>query len=338
METGGAASGERANTAHPRRRLQVRMTIVAVLVSGVVACAPSPSEAPSPQPSTSSRIIAESVTARDPRNLIAVGSSSDVNGQLVIARSADGGASWSTRAESLPALTSVSWTGHRLIGSTACRPDSAVNCLFVSNDWGDSWSALPVGRMQGPSFDGAGHGLAAMAPDLGGPSIYASDDDGATWTRTDASCPAEAPTVTYLSSTGAQTGYAVCYEPVSGSATSIRWAILAIDSGRARVVDRGASSLGAPSSAADDYLRGIAMMSNGTGLLWANEGLYRTMNGGATWSPVPMSAPGTFRGPGCLLPDGRAFIVRRSSGNFTGVYGSVDGLTWRELVRWPYYG
>jgi hypothetical protein len=316
--------------------------LVVIVVSG---CRLVPSADQSPQ-----RVDIVAVTARDPSHVFAVGGTEDDQGTLVTAAGSDAGATWTVAARPYPPFASVAWAGERLLASTRCMPRSVggqaidptpTSCLFESADGGTVWTDLGAGRLVEPSIAPDGlHGWAHAPVGSSTPGLFLTGDGGRTWAPRDSPCPAATPVVTYVSSTGPNTGYVLCYAtaPQSGEAT-LSWALLEVASDNVHNRLAGATVPGEAHGLRDDYVHGIAMRDDGTGLLWANDGLYRTTDHAQTWVSAGLDpADGTFWGTGVVLPDEVAFLTRRSVGNFTAVYGTSDGATWQELVSWPYFG
>jgi photosystem II stability/assembly factor-like uncharacterized protein len=325
-----------------RRVLAAGSIVVLGIVLGAISTRPE-ADRPIESAPPASRVILESVTARSPSSLLAVGATSETGGRLVVIRSEDGGQSWATQTLDMVPFSAVSWTGGRLLASTACELSPSVtatpSCLFASDDWGETWVDLHAGMLVRPSFATPNEGWAAKPQAAGDSNVYGTADAGRTWVKTTYACPSETPVVAAISNTSPAAGFLLCYAQLpSTSALAIPWSLLSISPAGAVVRQRGASSQGAATGFADDFFRGIAMLPDGRGLLWANEALYRTTDGGTTWAAVSVIGAGTFWGPGAVLADGHAYLVRRDTGSFTAIYGTADLRDWRRLVSFPFFG
>src|SRR2546425_1190516 len=145
--------------------------------------------------------------------------------------------------------------------------------LFVSDDWGDSWSDAASGLPDRP--------VTALVVAPGSPERVRAIVGGQIWERVDG-----APTWTGLSTEIP----ALDALALDGNDPA---RLLAVGAGRMfRSDDRGASwrPLGAPLPEANTSVRGIAA-SGGVIVLATDRGLYRTVDGGARWQFVVDSLP-----------------------------------------------
>lgn len=296
------------------------------------------------------RVNIWAVTATDLDHILAVGGTQDDRGDLVVARSEDGGDHWRVVAPSAPALTTLGRAGSRLVGATSCVPRSVdgravdptpSSCLFASDDEGASWRDLGAGRLVGPSFADDRNGWASgpIDPGLGtSPSLFTTADGGVTWRDVGSPCGSDTPLIWKAMITAPGSGYVVCLG-LPGP-TGQEWRFLEVDQRGSILRHHGHTPASGPIGGLDDdSIYGFAMQRDGHGLLWASTGLYRTADRGVSWELVPTGdLEGTFWGGGALISDTAAYLVARNGGAWTAIYGTRDGRTWQPFISWPFFG
>ena len=275
--------------------------------------------------------------------ITAVGGTADSEGDLVVAQSSSSQAAWSIRTAAIPALTSVAYSGpDRLVGSRPCLPPSAggtpigpgpASCLFVSDDDGGSWRDLGAGRLVDPTFASVdpSYGWAHEQFPSGGP-LYATTDGGNSWTAQTNPFPTETPLVYRAQALANGGGYALCFAVANDIGQD--WTLVRAGTPGTTVLYRGrASPATSLQGLLDDYVQGFSMTASGDGLIWGSDGLYRTADGGSSWSTVPTTVldGGSFWGGGTLIDGDTAYLIRR--GSSTEVVEFHSG-TFSTLGRW----
>jgi hypothetical protein len=288
------------------------------------------------------------VNARTPLDLIAVGGTDGLFGSLVVATSSDAGRHWSVTSPAAPALTSVTSVGDRLFGGAECtaethtdprtsqvRTSTLGDCLFESADNGATWRALPHGRITDPSFATAMSGWAHSPLTDSAGSLLVTDDGGSTWSKGTSPCPSNQPVIHSAVNTEVHAGYVLCAaEPTQLAIPP--WTLIRVEAnGRTSKLASGdASTTG---GFAQVNAAGFVMNANGRGFLATNVGLFSTTDAGASWEKVN-GTDGNFTGQGIVLADGTAYLPSVESGVKTGIRGTRDGMSWTDLIAWPYFG
>ena len=292
------------------------------------------------------------VTAFDESRVVAVGGSQDDEGSLIVARSMDGGRSWTILRPGGPALTTVTVAGTRLLGATRCTAPSTTteagaptrlgptptSCMYVSDDGGVSWHDTGAGRLVDPSFYDESHGWARSPIDLSDPqSIYRTNDAGRSWTPLASPCLAPTPSARQIVASGPDLAFVLCVADQAGAGPWGAWQVLKMQVGATPVVlsaSEGGGSYDGPATA-------LALRPDGTGLMYAAGNIYRTTNGGQGWQPAEGGtdmARGYAYGLVLVGSSGSGFASIRNAGSWTAIEGTSDGgLTWHRLVAWDFW-
>ncbi len=287
-------------------------------------------------------VTMKAVTARD-STIVGVGTNGN-RGELAVALSLDGGATWDVGARPSPALTHIAWAGDRLVGSSVCLPPSAggtplepdpTTCLFASDDLGRTWLDLQAGRLVDPTFADATYGW-AHPPFPIGTTLFETSDGGTTWTAFTEPCPEATPEIYAAVVTAPGAGYVVCYGPAGSD--SQPWALLELTlddrvevrlEGRTNYAEEDPGLL-------DAWVQAVTVRSDGSGLLMAN-GLYRTANHGVTWEEVAVNGiEDRFFTGGLMVSTDIAYLIG-GNGNWTAIV-LKEGDGFRTLIRWPVMG
>jgi hypothetical protein len=290
------------------------------------------------------------VSAFDENRVIAVGGSQDDEGNLVVARSVDGGRTWDILRPAAPALTTVAVAGPRLFGATKCTAPSThteagvptrigpspTSCLYVSDDSGVSWHDAGAGRLVDPSFSDANHGWARSPVDLDAPqSVFVTADGGRSWTARPSPCSGASPSLQQLDGVAPDLAYALC---VGRDGDAYVWEVMAVRPGSDPVVLSSSRGSGVGVEAPATCL---TMGVDGMGLLYAGGRLYRTFDGAATWLGTQGGddmVRGYVRGAVLVASSRVGFAAVRDGGVFTSIDGSTDGgQTWKRLIAWDFW-
>lgn len=325
------------------RRSRVGLTVIVAFVllalgaAGVVAVL---NRAPAPAPSLQ-EVAISAVTATASGDLLAVGSTGGVADAGALARSTDGGLSWTLTRVPLPALNRIATAGTRIVVSRYCLPPSAggnpvgpapASCLFASDDDGATWRDLEAGPLVAPTFVDASYGWAHEQFPRGRELLHSSDG-GLTWQELDRPCPPNKPLLNQAVVTGHHAGYVLCF--AEASAAGQPWSLLQrMASGELLTVAEGTISYGETHDLSDEFVQGFSIRADGAGFIWTSGGVYRTVDGGRAWDVVPAAGldAGSFWGGGVVLSDDHAYFVRRDIG--TGIV-EYRHASLRLLVRWP---
>jgi hypothetical protein len=299
-------------------------------------------------PAPPSSVNLWAVAASDATHLVAVGGTRDSEGSLAMATSGNGGATWSVSKPSAPALTTLAAAGGRLIGGTECyqgRTDSGpiepvpTSCLFTSEDGGQTWRDLDVGRLVDPSFIDASTGWAHTPLDatMSRPAtLFATSDSGQSWQSAGQPCADPTPWIRKAVLVAPRHGYVLC-RGVPGSGSSYPWQLLELTpDGATTVLQHGDTyAPGAPFDG--DDVRGLAMLPDGHGYLLTQK-IWRTLDGGRTWTALNTGETvGGFESI-TMVDDSTAFASLRALGNYTRIYGTTDGGdNWTMLGSWSFY-
>jgi photosystem II stability/assembly factor-like uncharacterized protein len=274
---------------------------------------------------------------------LAVGGSSS----LTVARSDDGGATWTLHTAAAPVLTTVALLdGQRAVGATACTTAQNANgatgpvpssCLFSSADGGATWSDAGLGRLVDPSFSSAVNGWAhtpfdpASAPNS---ILSQTSDGGRSWSAIASPCSGSTPSVEQAVQTEASGGFVLCMGPAP-NAPALPWSLWELAAGRSATLRHDSSAADIPN---DHTVFGMAWAANGAGLLWANELVFASADRGATWTLVSTRTviEGNL-GRGFMTSATSAEVSAVSTGNRNGVVRTTDGgKTWAAVVSWPF--
>ena len=322
------------------------MLLVAIALAGIVIWFGVRAIA---TPAPPSAVDLWAVTASDATHIVAVGGTEDSRGDLVIASSSDGGATWSIAKPSAPALTSLATAGERLIGGTECyqaRTDSGpiepapTSCMFASDDGGQSWRDLQVGRLVDATFIDAQTGWAHPPIDVLLPTpatLYATSDGGQSWQAVGQPCTDPTPDIDKAVLVAPGHGYVLCRGGTESGGSSYPWQLVELTSdGNTTVLQHGDTyAPGAPFDG--DDVRGLAMLPDGHGCLLTQK-IWRTVDGGQTWTALNTGETiGGFESI-TMLDDSTAFASLRALGNYTRIYGTTDGgNSWTMLGSWSFY-
>jgi hypothetical protein len=325
--------------ANRRVWLVIGLVSALVIVGGALAArgllaGPAPSTAPA-------HVVIESVTSAPDGSLTAVGGTAVDGGDAVIARSSDAGAHWQVSSAAAPGFISVAAPGEDLVAAQRCLADSIsgvpigpapASCLYASGDGGATWTDLGAGRLADPSFADSAYGWAhAQFPT--GRELYESADTGRSWSKLGTPCPADKPLIYSAVSTGTRTGYVLCFAQAEDTQP---WSLVerSADGQTTDLYDGEITGREPQAGLKDDFVQGMSMRFDGSGMIWTSSGLYQTSDGGRTWTAIDVSGldQGSFQGGGSVLDGGNAYLVRRSNTTSVVAYRD-DALT--TLISWP---
>lgn len=297
----------------PIRWAPVLYALMAAACSSTItpSLAPATVPAPTATPRATSRLVeptaeptevptasASSVAFWSAQQGIVVGK--DVNGGGAIWTTSDAGHSWIAHRPALPQLVSVTVSGASDAWATAtCDASQPPVCgIWASHDGGATWREVGRGQFSQLSFLDARHGWAVSG---GGPTpgglthggLFESTDGGSTWREASVLPCAGIGFPVGVSFVSAMHGWIACLGDV-GAGSGAKGVVETADGGRTWVI-RAAATFDGPNVGAigiGDYLQGISMRPDGTGLAWEGRGgTLRTTDGGRHWIAIP---PGDF--------------------------------------------
>jgi hypothetical protein len=326
------------------RRIALLAGVVVFGVSVAVAAAYAIFGPKAVNPSEPPRVNIWALTSRGVDELVGVGGTDDSRGDLVVARTSDGGRTWEVLTPEAPAMTRVARAGDRLVASIWCRPPTSggvplgvgpASCVYVSDDDGASWRDVGAGKIVDPTFGDSSYGWAHPPFPEGGP-LYQTTDGGLTWSAFAKPCPSNAPTIYAAVATSSEGGYVMCFGPVAGSHqpwSLVEWSRNVGTTRFSGNIDYEASN----PTLDNDFVQGFTMRADGAGLIWTSHGIYASVNGGSTWEALLPEGldRGFFRGGGTMPTEALAFLVHR------GPYSSIvewSDHQWRPLISWPFEG
>ena len=319
--------------------LGVSLAVVALVLAGVVFFWPKGVVDTDPP-----RVNMWAIAADGVDDLVAVGGSDDDKGGLVLAKSLDGGATWVVSDPDAPAMTHLGRAGNRLVTSVACLPptiggdpvgEGPDSCVYVSDDDGATWRDIDAGRLVDPTFSDESYGWTHPPFPVEGP-LFHTFDGGLTWSSFAEPCPADTPTIYASVAVAPESGYVICFGPVSGSRQA--WSLIEWVTNSATVRFSGNIDYGNdPEGLSSDFVQGFTMRADGAGLIWTSNSTYRSADGGSTWQPMSQEGldRGFFRGGGTMPDVDHAFLVRR--GPYSSIVEWQDGQ-WHSLISWPFEG
>ncbi len=260
-------------------------------------------------------VFIHAVTVISDQHLLAVGSTGSWQSPAAVARTTDGGRQWTVTAEDVPALMYVTVAGTRIVASRYCLPasvggptgDSLPSCLFASEDGGSTWVDLHAGALVDPTFADASYGWAHTQF---GRELSETFDGGLSWSLVDRPCPAEYPFIHGASATERGGGYLLCFAEATEAGQP--WSLIRKSAtGGTTPVFGGVTSNGEPQQGLrDEVLKGFSMRADGSGLMWTSE-LYRTTDGGHTWTLVPTAGleGGSFGFGGFVIDADNGYLI-----------------------------
>ena len=326
----------------PHLALVFAVLVAIVGVSGILVAAGVVGR---PSTAGDGEVVIWAVTALPDGRLVAVGGTDDVPGGLVEAVSNDDGITWAVSRPGPPAFTAVSAAGTRLVGATNCviqihqAGESVVtdvpgSCLYESADGGRTWHDMGQGLIDDPSFVDGSHGFGHSPADERSQEpqrLYSTNDGGHSWVAHASPCDSTAPVLVQSVAISANTAAVLC----TAGADSATWEIVELDiaSSSSTVVARVGTN-GAP----DIELFRFAMRPGGLLLLFGDD-VYRSADYGATWMKAGSPGAGVRVLGGAFTSDRTGYFAIANVGIFSGIAKTDDGgWTWRELIRWPYFG
>jgi photosystem II stability/assembly factor-like uncharacterized protein len=238
--------------------------------------------------------------------------------------------------------------GERLLGGTECyqpRTDAGplapapTSCLFASDDGGQSWQDLEVGRLVDPSFINGQTGWAHTPFDVGmlaPATLFATIDHGQSWRQVGQPCAGATPWIRKAVMVAVDRGYVLCRGvPTTGS--SYPWQLVELTADGGTVVRQQGDTYAPGAPFGGDDVRGLTMLADGRGYLMTQT-IYRTEDGGQTWKALATGETvGGFES-GVIVNDSIAFVALRALGNYSRVYGTSNGgSSWTLLGSWPFY-
>jgi photosystem II stability/assembly factor-like uncharacterized protein len=256
------------------------------------------------------------VIPKQPNAVLAAGS------EGILYQSLDGGASWIHRpfpAEFSGTLHALEvdprYTGAWYAGTVSDNP--AVAGLYKTQDGGTTWKLLP--GLRGQSVWSLA--LWSAQPDViaAGTSegVFLSRDAGASWTRISPASNRELRPVVSLAFHPADR------DVLYAGTTHLPW----------RTRDGGAHWRSIPSGMIDDsdiFSIAVKAVSPATVFASACSGVYRSNDGGTTWTRMP-TPHGAFR-TYLVAPDPRHSDVV-FAGTSAGLLRSADGATWKRVSQ-----
>lgn len=258
------------------------------------------------------------------------------------AKTTDGGTTWTTGAINVGSatlvgvanITAVDGTTAWVSGFQATDTQTALQGVYKTSSGGSIWTRQATAAFSTGSFVNfvyfwdANNGV-CMGDKLGGYyEIYTTSNGGSTWTRT--------PSANIQASAGLY-GYTGKFT-VKGNTI---W--FGTDAGELmRSTDKGLNWTTITTPIADFISGEVAFKDNNTGVLIkntldgagaiTNSELYRTTNGGTTWTAVP--ATGFYNGAIAYAGTG-ILVTGASSGTTAAGFGSAyslnDGTTWINI-------
>ncbi len=271
-------------------------------------------------------------------------------GEGLVWRTEDGGAHWAKATMSPGPLRSVAVVGSSLAWtSSVCGSGDPSGCrpqLLASRDGGVTWRTIADHGFVALDFLDAtrGWGLEATLR----PSLQMTSDGGRRWSPAPSQpCPTYPPLAADgVSFTDRVHGWVAC-SGLGEAGNSDKAVVATDDGGRTwHVVASAYPVQGYPAPTTGsipelDALWGIAMRTNGTGLIWmplgGADGTWLTADSGRTWAAIQMGAePGAFGAvAGWLVDDGTWFLVLDATPPAEQLVRSTDaGRTW-EAIRTP---
>lgn len=251
-----------------------------------------------------------------------------------IARSVDGGATWRAANRGFSTLSPQEMAFHPTDPDTLYVSAGSPG-LFKSIEGGANWSPLPLGPAN-PAITAEGLAVEPTRPD----TVYASsssilgllrsDDAGSTWSYAGPQGGGTAMTVLRPDprTPGGlwSGGFGTAFHTPDGGAT---WERVVLPEGFLWIFDIEVD----PANPAVVTYAGARITGSRSPV--QNPVLYRSENGGATWSPIATDT----------LPDGAvvSFATDRTSpgtlyaATYSGLYRTADGgATWKELLAFNY--
>jgi photosystem II stability/assembly factor-like uncharacterized protein len=271
----------------------------------------------------------------------------EVNNQLAIWRTADGGGTWT-----LALLDAFRGTGVTVAGTHAWASGGAWGSrlgpgLFESIDAGVTWTKVASEELDSLSFVDDQHGF-AIRTRSNETVVATSIDGGRAWTPLPAASQpcgdlsAADPHPVAVSFVSATVGWVLCEAGTNPGGVEQRGVAETTDGGStwqwvARVTPAGDPQV--TTLETSDLPAGMAMRPDGSGLIWCWGGsLLRTEDGGRSWSNVS-STPLTFTvQPWIIASAGAAgpWFAMRPAGNPLTLERSDDGgRTWRTTATGP---
>jgi photosystem II stability/assembly factor-like uncharacterized protein len=244
----------------------------------------------------------------------------------LIWRTADAGRTWTIAAPRVEVFDALAVAGGEVWGGTSCFGASG-GCdpgVWKSTDDGATWQQLSTTPIASLAFGDATHGWATMwslaGPELGGPAgdVISTADGGRTWRMQANPCPGSIGWPVAVSFPDPLHGWIGC--TANGASTNPKGVVATEDGGETWTVRSAVRIPGEGTSVGTidfaDYLIGLAMLSDGTGLWWGGRGTTQlTRDGGQTWVASP---PGEFDAKipsGALLLDDQQWLVAMWDGN-----------------------
>lgn len=266
----------------------------------------SPTPIPSPGPTDSPvPTSANAIAYFDADRGLLAGSTGPDGGPTsgVIWRTADGGKTWTVAARMAAAFSSLATVGGEAWAGASC-PGASGPCdpgVWSSGDGGATWEQMSTTPVTSLVFADATHGWATQLGPAPGPvigpliaSLLSTADGGRTWTTHLDPCGAGIGLAVAVAFPDASHGWVGCTS--NGASTNAKGVVATQDGGKTWVLRSAVRVPGEGPSVGTieggDYMIGLAMRPDGTGIWWGGRGVTeRTDDGGATWSSTP---PGDF--------------------------------------------
>ncbi len=320
------------------------VAVEAPALPGGSAAGPAP-------PGWSDAIVVHGIAFADPTHGVMVGASAWQEAVGVVWRTADGGRTWAKTVSGTGPLDAVTIGGPgTMVSSTACGQKARADCalgVLVSDDGGASWTRISTEPATALSFPTATVGWAIVAApaaaDIGPSSVLLSTADGGrSWARHPNGCPATTGSPVAVSFPDPNHGWVAC-NATAGAGMATKAILATVDGGLSWTVMAASPVPGEGQEigtiAANGYLSGLAMVSDGHGLLWMGRGVTeRTADGGRTWVAMPPGEWDAREAQAGWALDDRHWMLYVWNGSDQGpaVEATLDGgHTWSILATVP---